>query len=197
MLILKPTFAFRVNMLFALFFCINTLQAAEVFNKTQMLPSTIKNIKISGTFELKLISSSESNISILAEEHVLDKISIENENENISVIGKGFVSQFKPEVIIKLPLIDHCSISGTVTGTFDLKQSNFFLNTNGVSNLKIKGDVSNFNLKAQGTSTIDAQSLRTSDIFLDLSGISNIYLNKNTGNIHREHLSGIHNIHTN
>lgn len=162
-------------------------------------------IKISGSFNVDLVSGKEGKITIKGEENLVSAIKVEVEDNTLKIyVERGF--NIRPsmgkriEVTVPFEKISEVSLSGsgdvstknlikndqfTVklagSGNFnlDVESTNLELNLSGSGNINLKGNSDNLTTKLAGSGNIDSTNLKAKNANVNVSGSGNSRINCN------------------
>lgn len=118
-------------------------------------------IKVSGSFNVDLVSGTEGNITVKGEENLLAYIKIEVENNVLKIYtekNKTIITSNGKEIQITVPFekIEALSLSGSgnvITKT-TLKSNDFTARLSGSGTLSLDVDVTNLNLEMSGSGNL-------------------------------------------
>jgi len=156
-------------------------------------------IKISGFFDINLVSGKEGKITIKGEENLLSAIKVEVEDNSLKVYiekstniktssGKNIQITVPFEKISELSLAGSGDIqskdviknekfsvklSGSGNFTLPVDTNDLELNVSGSGNVRLKGTASNFSAKLSGSGDIDAADLKSKIVIANVSGSGN------------------------
>lgn len=158
-------------------------------------------IKVSGSFDVDLISGKEGTISLKGDENLLSLIKVEVEDNTLKIYiqktGNIRPSQ-KIQVVIPFDKISELSLSGSGniqtknniksdkfsaklsgSGNFNLgiDSNDFDLNLSGSGNVHLKGTANNFSTKLSGSGDITATDLKSKNVDVNVSGSGNSRVN--------------------
>ncbi|PWB23661.1 head GIN domain-containing protein [Flavobacterium sp. HTF] len=160
-------------------------------------------IKVSGSFDIDLVSGKEGNISIKGEENLLSFVKVEVEENTLKIYiekntnirsGKKIHLTVPFEKISELNLSgsgniqtkndiknDKFSVKLSGSGIFNLgvNSNDLDLNVSGSGNVRLTGNTSNFSSKLSGSGDIDASDLKSKNIDVNVSGSGNSKVNCN------------------
>ncbi len=159
-------------------------------------------INVSGSMDVFLEKGSEGNISITAEDNVLDKIEVESDGITLTVSMKKNTSLRNTKKIkIVVPYMEISEItlrgSGNIEGNDMLKSSSLALNIhgsgeikvsvesnsldaqlNGSGNMKLNGKTTNLEVKTTGSGNFEGKELTSenAEVYISGSGDSTIFV---------------------
>lgn len=160
-------------------------------------------IKVSGSFDIDLVSGKEGNISIKGEENLLSFVKVEVEENTLKIYiekntnirsGKKIHLTVPFEKISELNLSgsgniqtkndiknDKFSVKLSGSGIFNLgvNSNDLDLNVSGSGNVRLTGNTSNFSSKLSGSGDIDASDLKSKNVDVNVSGSGNSKVNCN------------------
>ncbi|MFM2265748.1 MAG: hypothetical protein RLZ77_1168 [Bacteroidota bacterium] len=180
-----------------------TITENEKITTITRTTSAYEDIEISGSFDVKLISGQEGNLTIKGDENVLEYIITEVKNGRLAVYfdkNKSIRYNYNSSIEITIPVeeIKQLDISGS--GNFKnndlIKTENLFLKINGsgnvtfnaeTKNLKIaksgsgnldgKGTSNNIEINSAGSGNVNLSDLKSENAVVSLSGSGNIKVN--------------------
>ncbi|MFH6996291.1 head GIN domain-containing protein [Flavobacterium sp. FlaQc-57] len=162
-------------------------------------------IKISGSFDVDLVSGKEGKIILKGEENILAAIVVEVEENTLKIYVKrntNIRSSFGKKVQVTVPFekISELSLAGSGdiqskdtikndkftaklsgSGNFNLAvdSNSLELNLSGSGNVHLKGIADNFTTKLSGSGDIDAGNLKSKNVDVNVSGSGNSKVNCN------------------
>ena len=155
----------------------NSVQGnGNVITKTaKTLP--YNSIVVSGAMEVYLEKGTEGNVSITAEDNVLERVVIESDGEKLTISMKNNTSIREAKKIkITVPVEDIAEISlngsGTVKGKDILEGNSISLNLLGSGKIDIKVDATTVDAKLHGSGLIQASGA-AKDIEVKTTGSGN------------------------
>lgn len=160
-------------------------------------------IRISGSFDVDLVSGKEGKISIKGEENLLSSIKVEVEGNELKVyVEKGIQirtsSGKKIEITVPFEKISAVTLSGSGdvrtknkinsdafsaklsgSGNFDLDvdSRNFDLALSGSGGIVLKGKTDSFTSKTSGSGNVNASNLKSKAADITVSGSGNNIVN--------------------
>ncbi|MDX1461524.1 MAG: head GIN domain-containing protein [Marinirhabdus sp.] len=142
--------------------------------ETTFITQAYDNVKVVGSLSVNLISGTEGNLTIKADDNLHEYVEIENNGGVLKIkLRKGISYTSKNDILVTVPFTDLSEVSltgsGDVTSNSTLRGSNLTLNVTGSGdmNLNIEGD------------TVDAKVTGSGDMVL--SGTANNLEVKVTG----------------
>lgn len=162
-------------------------------------------IKVSGFFDVDLVSGKEGKISIKGEENILAAIVVEVEDNTLKIYVKRNTNVRpstgkKVELTIPFEKISQLNLAGsgdieskstikndaftaklTGSGNFNLAidSNTLELDLSGSGNVRLKGTADNFTTKLSGSGDIDAADLKSKNVNVNVSGSGNSRVNCN------------------
>ena len=162
--------------------------------------ASYEEIKISGSFDVDLVSGTEGNIIVKGEENLLSSVKIEVENNVLKIYtekNKNISPSNGKNIQITIPFekISAVSLSGSgdvkskntiKTDTFsaqlsgsgdlnlDVEATTFDLGVSGSGDVVLKGNTGSFSTKLSGSGDIDAAQLKAKNADLSISGSGDI-----------------------
>jgi len=156
-------------------------------------------IKISGSFDVDLVTGKEGKIALKGEENLLASVKVEVEGNTLNIYMQKNTSirtsnGQKIEVTIPIEKITDLNLSGSGnirskdaiknesfsaklsgSGNFNLNldTNSFQLNVSGSGNANVKGKADNFTTKLSGSGDIDAVNLNAKKVEATVSGSGN------------------------
>jgi hypothetical protein len=154
-------------------------------------------IKVSGSFDVDLVSGKEGNISIKGEENLLPFVKVEVEENTLKIYMKSNTNiRRSQKIYITVPFekISELNLSGSGniqtkndikndkisaslsgSGNFNLSinSNDLDLNLSGSGNVRLKGNAANFTSKLSGSGDIDASELKSKNVDVNVSGSGN------------------------
>lgn len=162
-------------------------------------------IKVSGSFDVDLVSGKEGKIIVKGEENLLPSIKVVVEDNTLKVyVEKN--TNIRPsagkkiQITIPFEKISEVSLAGSGdiqskdtikndkflaklsgSGNFDLAvdSNNLELNLSGSGNVQLKGNTNNFTTKLSGSGDINAANLKSKNVDVNVSGSGNSRVNCN------------------
>ena len=201
----------KIVLLFISFFAINTTINAQYFQKkikgngdittiTRNI-SDYNKIGIGGDFNVSLVKGEEGEITIKADENLLEYIETEVEKGNLSIkVKKGYQIRPKKQIEITIPFdeIEGVSLAGSGaihtndiiksnelklslagSGNIDLHVSAKDLDTNiaGSGNITLKGTTDKFECSIAGSGNLNGYDLKTNVANAKIAGSGNVKVN--------------------
>lgn len=162
-------------------------------------------IKVSGFFDVDLVTGKEGKIIIKGEENIISYISVEVEDNTLKIYVKKNINVRpsagkKVQLTIPFEKISELSLAGSGdiqtknsiknenftaklsgSGNFNLEvdSNKFDLNLSGSGNVRLKGTADNFTTKLSGSGDIDAANLKSKNVDVNVSGSGNSRVNCN------------------
>lgn len=160
-------------------------------------------IKISGSFDVDLVSGKEGTISIKGDENLMPLIKVEVEDNTLKIYtqkNSNIRPSQKIQVVVPFDKISELSLSGSGniqtknniksdkfsaklsgSGNFNLgvESNDFDLNLSGSGNVHLKGTANNFSTKLSGSGDITATDLKSKNVDVNVSGSGNSRVNCN------------------
>jgi hypothetical protein len=158
-------------------------------------------IKVSGFFDVNLVSGKEGAITIQGEQNIIPHIKVEVVDAVLSIYTEKNISiNTNKNIVLTVPFeqISLVSLSGsgdvksknTIVGsnfkaklsgsgdlTLDVKTTNFQTEISGSGDVVLTGSSDSFTSKISGSGDIDAVNLATKNVSLALSGSGDIKVN--------------------
>lgn len=160
-------------------------------------------IKVSGSFDVDLVSGKEGNITLKGEENLLPLVQVEVSENTLKISMKkntNIRSRQKIQITIPFEKISQVTLSGSGdiqtknnikndkfsaklsgSGNFNLgiDSNDLDLNLSGSGNVRLKGTANNFTTKLSGSGDIDAADLKSKNADINISGSGNGRVNCN------------------
>lgn len=154
-------------------------------------------IKVSGSFNIELVSGKEGNISIKGDENLLSFVKVEVEENTLKIHfqkNTNIRSNQKIQITVPFEKISELDLSGSgnIQTKNDIKNDKFSaklsgsgnfnlgidsndleLSLSGSGNVKLKGNAANFTSKLSGSGDIDASDLKSKNVDVNVSGSGN------------------------
>ncbi|KLT67896.1 MULTISPECIES: head GIN domain-containing protein [unclassified Flavobacterium] len=165
--------------------------------------SDYDGIKVSGSFDVDLVSGKEGNITLKGEENLLPLVQVEVSENTLKISMKkntNIRSRQKIQITIPFEKISQVTLSGSGdiqtknnikndkfsaklsgSGNFNLgiDSNDLDLNLSGSGNVRLKGTANNFTTKLSGSGDIDAADLKSKNADINISGSGNGRVNCN------------------
>lgn len=165
--------------------------------------SDYDSVKISGSFDVDLVSGREGTISIKGEENLMPYIKVEVEDHVLKIYTQKNTSIRKSkrvQITVPFEKISEVSLAGSGdiqtknniksdtfkaklsgSGNFNLgvDSNDFDLSLSGSGNVRLKGTADNFSTKLSGSGDIDAGDLKSKNVQVNVSGSGNSRVNCN------------------
>lgn len=165
--------------------------------------SDYDGIKVSGSFDVDLVSGKEGNITLKGEENLLPLVQVEVSENTLKISMKkntNIRSRQKIQITIPFEKISQVTLSGSGdiqtknnikndkfsaklsgSGNFNLgiDSNDLDLNLSGSGNVRLKGTANNFTTKLSGSGDIDAADLKSKNTDINISGSGNGRVNCN------------------
>jgi hypothetical protein len=159
--------------------------------------SDYDGIKVSGSFDVDLVSGKEGNITIKGEENLLSYVKVEVEENTLKIyIQKNTNIRTNKKIHVTVPFekISELNLSGSgnIQTKNDIKNDKFSaklsgsgnfnlaidsndldLNVSGSGNVLLKGNATNFATKLSGSGDINALDLKSKNVDANVSGSGN------------------------
>ncbi|RZJ52063.1 MAG: DUF2807 domain-containing protein [Flavobacterium sp.] len=159
--------------------------------------SDYDGIKVSGSFDVDLVSGKEGNITIKGEENLLSYVKVEVEENTLKIyIQKNTSIRTNKKIHVTVPFekISELNLSGSgnIQTKNDIKNDKFTaklsgsgnfnlaidsndidLNVSGSGNVLLKGNATNFATKLSGSGDINALDLKSKNVDANVSGSGN------------------------
>ncbi len=144
--------------------------------------SDYEKISVSGSFDVKLVSGKEGNISIKGDENLLEFIKTEVNNNTLSVYfekGKSIQYDYNSSIEITIPFetINQVTFSGSgnLTNTDSINSENLDITMSGSGNVKFETSTTNLKITKSGSGNLNAKG-KTTNIEILSSGSGNANL---------------------
>jgi hypothetical protein len=142
-------------------------------------------LEISSAFEFEIQQSSSYNISITADDNVIDYVRVSKDGQTLK-IGLGRVTWFGPATLrasVTMPHLSGLTVSGASRGTISNFSSSEDLDITVSGASRVTGDITagNVEFDISGASTIQLEG-SANDIVVDVSGASRLNLDDFTVN---------------
>lgn len=171
-----------------------------IVTKTRTV-SDYDKISVAGSFDVKLFKGNEGEITIKADENLMEYIITEVNGGNLKIkTKKGYTIRTTKTIVITVPFKDINTISLAGSGdvysndmidTSDLKLSlvgsgnldlnvsikNLKSNIAGSGNINLKGDTKNFTCSIAGSGNISGYNLKASIATVKITGSGNVKVN--------------------
>ena len=153
--------------------------AADTVTQTRTV-DTFTKIRIKGSVKLKVMGGEDQNVSIDADDDVVDRIITEVEDGTliIDMDSKGKKRRWsgsKVAVTISMQQLEALNLDGAMDGAFtNLNGSDLDVTINGAGNLSIEGSCGTFRVRLSGAGNIEAEDFKCKNVDVRLSGAGNI-----------------------
>jgi Putative auto-transporter adhesin, head GIN domain len=142
--------------------------------------SGFTKIDASGALNIVIIVGKDFKVELESEQKDLDTIETEFDGDILKIHSKKSWSMPKNDVAVRIsmPTLEGVEISGSSKGIIsNVKSDDFSLTLNGSSTVKISGEAKNVEMTANGSSNIEAESLKTENATVEMNGSSNATIN--------------------
>lgn len=138
--------------------------------------SGFSKIDAGGAVNLEIAAQRDFNVSIEADDNLLEQIKTEVDGDTLKIYTKGNIStKNSVKVTISMPEVKALNVSGASTAAVSNVETNSLnLIASGASRIKISGEIKNLELEASGASTINAEELKVEDVAAEASGASSV-----------------------
>ena len=144
--------------------------------------TSYEKISVSGSFDVKLISGKEGNISIKGDENLLEYIKTEVVNNTLTVYfekGKSIQYDYNSSIEITIPFetINQITFSGSgnLINSDSIKSENLDITMSGSGNVKLETETTNLKITKSGSGNLNSKG-KTTNIEILSSGSGNANL---------------------
>jgi Putative auto-transporter adhesin, head GIN domain len=154
----------------------NKIVGSGIVKTEQRDIGDFQKVDVSGAMNVEVVADKDFNVTVEADDNLLDKVETELDGDTLKVYSKGRISpKTKITVKISMPNLEEIEVSGVSNVTVSsVKNDDFEVRLSGASKLKIDGKTTNAKFDVSGASKFDGENLEIENAEIDNSGASSV-----------------------